>query len=109
MSSIARWSYVNVARVKPFESEGDTWQGKPLYGEEYEILCDFAIKSEQMRDDRGMEFVSRHIIYTEDKRPKFRDLILLPMSAGWEEIRAHAGWPMGAFGEPDSPDFRMVT
>lgn len=108
MSSIPEWTYVNVAKVKPFVRI-DLLSGVTEYGDEYEILCDFEIVSEQTRANDGAEFISRHKIYTEDKRPKYLDMILLPMAAGWEEVRFHQGWPMGAFDEPDRPDFLMVT
>jgi len=83
--------------------------GESVYGDEYEFLCDYEVKSEQTRSDDGAEFTSRHIIYTEDPRPKFLDMILLPLAADWQEVRLHGAWPMGAFDEPDSPDFRLVT
>lgn len=108
MSSLGRWTYVNVAQVKPFEGM-DMLTGEITYGEEYDILCDYAIKSEQVIANDGAEFVSKHVIFCEDQRPKYLDMIKLPMSETWEEIKAHGGWPMAAFDEPDSPDFRMVT
>jgi len=108
MSSIARWTYVNVAKIRPFEGINLETQ-TPEYGEEYEILCDYIGSSEQARSNDGAEFITRHTIYTEDKRPKFLDLILLPGTDDWQEVRSHTEYPMGAFDEPDSPDFRMFT
>ncbi|HCF2125413.1 TPA: hypothetical protein NH984_006374, partial [Pseudomonas aeruginosa] len=70
-------------------------------------------KSEQMREEggqsgaRGAEFVSRHQIFTEDRRPKYLDLIQFDGSNGWEEIRSVTNWDMSFFGE--QPDFLLVT
>ncbi|AZV95469.1 glycoprotein [Bordetella sp. J329] len=56
---------------------------------------------------QGAEFVSRHIIYTEDRRPKRLDLIQFDGSDGWEEIRDRTEWDMSPFG--DTPDVKLVT
>ncbi len=112
MSSIARWSYKNTATVKPFVSIDD-WSGKTVYGPEYTITCNWTADAEQARETggqsgaRGAEFVSKHIIYTEDARPKYLDLIMFDGSDGWEEIRAVTGWDMAMFN--DTPDYKLVT
>lgn len=106
MSQTANWSYTNVATVKPFVSI-DLMSGQTIYGEPYEIACTWAAKSEQARDERGAEFVSRHQVYTEDKRPKYLDMIQFDGSDGWEEIRSVTSWDMSFFGE--EPDFLLVT
>ncbi len=109
MSATAAWSYTNVATVRPFVSI-DLMTQATIYGDEYEIACTWAAKSEQMRDDDGAEFVSRHEIFTEDERPKYLDMILLagddPVT-GWQEIRSRTWWDMSFFGE--APDFKLVT
>ncbi|QFY99415.1 glycoprotein [Pseudomonas aeruginosa] len=51
--------------------------------------------------------MSRHQIYTEDRRPKYLDLIQFDGSNGWEEIRSVTSWDMSFFGE--QPDFLLVT
>lgn len=108
MSSIARFSYKNTARVRPFLGE-DLENGGTEYGEEYEIACTWAAESKEMRDATGAEFVSAYIIWSEDPRPKYRDQILLNTVAetGWQEIRSHMEWDMLMF--DDTPDFRTVT
>ncbi|WP_313397142.1 hypothetical protein [Stutzerimonas nitrititolerans] len=112
MSQTANWSYTNTATVRPFLSI-DLMTQKANYGEEYQIACTWAEKHEQVRDmggqggSQGAEFVSRHMIYTEDKRPKFLDLIQFDGSDGWEEIRSVTNWDMSFFGE--EPDFLLVT
>lgn len=114
MSSVARWSYKNTATVKPFVSMDD-WTGATVYGPEYTIACTWTADSEQVRETggqsgaRGAEFVSKHTIFTEDRRPKYLDLIMFDGSDGWEEIRAVTSWDMSSLGEPDSPDFKLVT
>lgn len=109
MSSVARWSYKNTATVRPFVSE-DSYSGAIVYGDEYEIACTWAAESKQMRDANGAEFVSQYIIWSEDARPKHRDLILLNTVAttDWQEIRSHMEWDMLCLGDP-VPDFRTVT
>lgn len=108
MSRIARWSYKNTATVKPFVSE-DTYASIITYGEEFTIACTWAAESKEMRDASGAEFVSRYIIWSEDARPKHRDLIKLNTVAGtdWQEIRDHMEWDMAMFN--DVPDYRTVT
>lgn len=44
---------------------------------------------------------------TEDRRPKYLDLIHFDGSNGWEEIRSVTNWDMSFFGE--QPDFLLVT
>lgn len=106
MSDTANWSYTNTATIRPFVSIDD-WTGQATYGEEYTIACTWTAKSEQQRDARGAEFVSRHQVYTEDKRPKHLDLIKMNGSDEWEEIRSVTNWDMSFFGE--EPDFLLVT
>ena len=106
LSKTANWSYTNTATVRPFISV-DLMTQEAVYGEAYEIACTWTAKSEQARSSDGAEFVSKHHIYTEDKRPKYLDLIQLNGSTEWEEIRSVTGWDMSPFGE--EPDFLLVT
>lgn len=108
MSQIAAWSYTNTATVRPFIDE-DLENGGINYGDEYTIACTWAAESKEMRDATGAEFVSSYIIWSEDPRPKHRDLILLNTVAptDWQEIRSHMEWDMQMF--DDVPDFRTVT
>ena len=112
MSSIARWSYKNKARIKPFMSL-DLMSGQSVYGEEYEIACNWTAESKPERESgglsgsRGAEFISQHIIYTEDTRPKYLDMIKLGNRDDWEEIRSVTEWDMEMFN--DTPDFKLVT
>lgn len=108
MSLISRWSYRNTATIRPYLSE-DLENGGVVYGDEYTIACTWAAESKQMRDANGAEFVSAYIIWSEDPRPKYRDLILLNTVAvtDWQEIRNHMEWDMAEFS--DVPDYRTVT
>lgn len=106
MSNTANWSYTNIAKVKPFVSM-DQFSGAVIYGTEYEIACTWTAESKQMIDAQGREFVSTNIIYTEDDRPKFMDLIKLSTDTEYKQIQAVTGWDMSFFGE--TPDFKLVT
>lgn len=106
MSDIARWSYMNTATVKPATGEVNEW-GAAVYGEPYEIACNWIAKSQQMRNDRGHEFVSRNIIYTEDARPKYLDLIRLNGDSEFQQIESVTGWDMNMFNT--NMDFMLVT
>lgn len=108
MSAIARWSYKNTATVQPFISE-DQYTGDVLYGPEYTFACTWAAESKEMRDANGVEFVSRYVIWSEDARPKHRDLIKLNTVAetDWQEVKDHMEWDMAMFN--DVPDYRTVT
>lgn len=115
MSSIARWSYTNTATVYPFEGM-DSFNGGASYGAPFTIACTWTGKSEQRRDANGAEFVTRDVFYTEDQRPKYRDRIAKGdttaqqwLAAKADEIRAVTDYDMSPFGEPDSPDFEIVT
>lgn len=106
MSKTSEWVYTNTATIKPFISL-DQWDGEAVYGEEYEIACTWTAKSEQMRDDKGQEFVSKNEIFTEDNRPKYLDMIMLNGDDKWQEIRAVTGFDMSFFSE--TPDYKLVT
>ena len=106
MSEMARWTYVNKLQVKP-KGEVDRW-GDVVYGEPYSLMADYAADSELTTASTGEQFVSRHVIYCEDERPKVGDLIYIPLVDEWQEIKAITAWPMGAFGDP-KPDFKLVT
>lgn len=106
MSKTANWSYTNTATVKPLLGF-DQWTQQSTYGDEYIINCTWEAKSEQMRDSEGNEFVTKNIIYTEDSRPNYLDLIKLNGKDDFEEIRSVTEWDMSFFGE--TPDFKVVT
>jgi hypothetical protein len=112
MSATASWSYTNTATIRPRLSVDD-WTGEVTYGPEYTIACTWAAEATQQRDmggqggANGAEFISRHIIYTEDRRPQYLDLIQFDGSNGWEEIRTRTEWDMSFFDE--EPDVKLIT
>ena len=110
MSSVARWSYRNIATVWPFVSQDDA-EGETIYGEPYEIACTWVAGGGEQRFQNGdqIEFVTKSLIWTEDQRPKVQDQIEMAGSYGRETIRAIKHYDMSALGEPDSPDFELAT
>lgn len=111
MSATANWSYTNTATVKPFVSE-DGMTGVIEYGEPFDIACTWAAEAKTFNNSAskgGGEYVSNYITWSEDPRPKARDLILLhsPVATEWQEIRDHIEWDMSFFGE--TPDYRTIT
>lgn len=107
MSAISRWSYTNTATVRPFIEE-DGENGGKLYGPEYQIACTWTAEANQVRDQRGFEFVSTYTIYTEDARPGYLDEILINSpGTPWQEIRARTEYDMSMFN--DTPDYKLVT
>ncbi len=106
MSKIARWSYTNVATIRPRTGTEDL-TGAGVYGAEYTIACTWSAEASQQRGNDGAEFVARHVIYTEDLRPQFLDMIQFQGSNGWEEIRSTTTWDMSPFS--DVPDRKLIT
>ena len=112
MSKTAAWSYTNVATIKPFSSV-DLRTQATIFGTEFEIACTWTATSEMVRDAGGQggsrmaEFVSQHMIFTEDDRVKYLDMIHFDGSNGWEQIRSVTNWDMSFFGE--TPDYKLVT
>lgn len=111
MSATANWSYTNTATIRPFVSENGM-TGEIVYGEPYTIACTWAAEAKTFRNPAplgGEEYVSNYITWSEDPRPKYRDLILLnsEVATDWQEIRAHMEWDMSPFGE--IPDYRTIT
>ena len=107
MSALARWTYTNTATVKPFLGE-DGENGGITYGPEYVIACTWTAEAKQARDQRGFEFVSTYVIFTEDARPQYLDEILInEPGAPWQQIRARTSWDMSPFN--DTPDYKLVT
>lgn len=106
MSRTSRWAYTNTATIKPFERM-ESWSGEVIYGEPYEIACTWTAEAKQHRDGKGAEFVSTNVIFTEDTRPKYLDMIQLGGEGDFQEIRSVTNWDMSFFGE--TPDLKLVT
>lgn len=103
MSSLARWTYTNTAKVRPVLTR-DKYGGK-TYGEEYEIACTWSIESKLAVSAAGVEFTTMAAVFTEDSRPKYQDEIFL--NGRWVEIKNRLEWDMSPFG--DTPDFKLLT
>lgn len=122
MSSIARWSYANVATVWPFVSRDPRTQAE-TYGEPYQIACTWISGAGRNRssatgtrtDQNGQEYLVKQTFYTEDRRPVFRDMIATGTHAGTHQaaqankVREVVSYDMSMFGEPDSPDFEVYV
>lgn len=108
MSSIANWSYNSVGVIKPFLGH-DMMTQENIYGEPYEIRCDFLGGPVMARSNDGEEFIGTYKVWTEDPRPKYLDWIVsvdeFPINC---EVRSHAALPARSLGDP-IPDYLMVT
>lgn len=95
MSASANWSYTATATLWPWLDRED-WGGAQTFGPPVTFACSYSAKAERRTDDRGVEFVTRQIIYTERADIKQQDRILIgdhtdkidPLAAGALEVRA---------------------
>jgi hypothetical protein len=95
MSAAAAWSYTATATLWPWLGRDD-WTGAQAFGPPVTISCDYSAKAERRTDDRGVEFVTRQVIFTEHAGIKQQDRILIgdysgqpdPLAAGALEVRA---------------------
>lgn len=94
MSSAASWSYTATATLWPFLGKDD-WTHVEQFGPPVQFLCDYSAKAERRTDGKGVEFVTRQLIYTERAGIKQQDRVLIgvssqasPIAAGALEVRA---------------------
>jgi hypothetical protein len=94
MSAAANWSYTATATLWPWLGRDD-WTGVESFGPPELIACSYSAKAERRTDGRGVEFVTRQLIYTERADIKQQDRILIgshagadPLAAGALEVRA---------------------
>lgn len=94
MSSAAAWSYTATATLWPLLGRDD-WTGATLYGTPQAVACDYSAKAEHRTDSRGLEFVTRQVVYTERADIKPGDMLMIgtsteadPLVAGASEVRA---------------------
>src|SRR6185369_1083042 len=94
MSAAANWSYSARATVWPWMGRDD-WSGVETFGPPQAFDCDYSAKSERRTDAKGVEFVTRQLIYTERGDIKQQDRVLIgesalvdPIAAGALEVRA---------------------
>lgn len=94
MSAAAAWSYTATATLWPWLGRDD-WTGVESFGPPELIACGYAAKAERRTDGRGVEFVTRQLIYTERADINQQDRILIgdhvgvldPLAAGAHEVR----------------------
>lgn len=123
MSSVARWSYTNIATVWP-RGKKDRLNGGSTWGEPYTIKCTWTATSERRADSgssSGKEFTSMCDYFHEDARVGYMDKIKKgdhtavsdPSAPGFaNDIRSHLEWDMSMFkkgGKPDIPDFKSTV
>lgn len=122
VSSLARWSYSNVATVWPFVGRDPRTQAE-TYGAPYTIACTWISGAGRNRsgaagtrtDLGGLEYLVKQTYYTEDQRPVFRDMIAAGTHAGTfqearaDKVREVKSYDMSPFGEPDSPDLEVYV
>lgn len=89
MSAAASWSYTAKATLWPLLSR-DAWSGAVAFGPPATFDCDYSSKSERMTDSKGVEFVTRQIIYTEKADAKQGDMVLIGEHAGADPAAAGA-------------------
>ena len=95
MSAAASWSYTSTATLWPLLGKSD-WGGKEAFGPPITFACDYSAKAERRTDARGVEFVTRQLLYTERAGIKQGDRVMIgdhsaqldPLAAGALEVRA---------------------
>ena len=119
MSSIARWTYTNVATVWPVTRDR---AGNLLYGQPHLLSCTWKLGGDVQRDAMGNEFVPKSTFYYEadwdaaDKpqrnwyiAPRDRRSATGPFEAGAELIAEIVGYDMSMFGAAETPDWVLFT
>lgn len=89
MSSAAAWSFTSKATHWALLTRSD-WGGVQTFGAPSAFDCDYKADSVRMTDDRGVEFTSRQILYTEKADIKQGDRVLIGISAVVDPIAAGA-------------------
>ena len=87
MSSAANWSYTAAATLWPWLGRND-WTNVETFGPPEQFACDYSAEAKRVTDSKGVEFVTRQIIYTERADIKQGDRVLIGVSAGADPIAA---------------------
>jgi len=94
MSAAASWSYTARATLWPLLGRDD-WTQVESFGPPQVIACDYSSESKRVADSKGVEFVTRQILWTERADIKQGDRVLIgesaevdPITAGALEVRA---------------------
>jgi len=112
MSQAAAWSYTHKATHWPLTGRDD-WTGAQTFGAPVVFDCDYIGKSVRMTDTKGVEFVTRQVIYTEKGDISQGDRVLLdesvlsdPLKAEAQEVRAVTRY---ADMDGQADDFEVAT
>lgn len=89
MSQAAAWSYTHKATHWPLTGRDD-WTGAQTFGAPVVFDCDYIGKSVRMTDSKGVEFVTRQVLYTEKSDVAQGDRIMIGESASFDPIAAGA-------------------
>lgn len=113
MSSAAAWSFTSKATHWALLSRSD-WGGVQTFGAPSAFDCDYKAESVRMTNDRGVEFTTRQIVYTEKADIKQGDMLLIgtsteanPVTAGAFEVRRVARYADTFQNERD--DYEVAT
>lgn len=118
MSTLASWSYTNVATIWP--NYGTDEYGRPSFGAPYTVACTWADTGETQRDEAGVEFVPKSTFWAEFEyggtTPLRGDYIAKfdltgepdPVAAGASPLRKVTSWDMTPFGN-ETPDWALFT
>lgn len=95
MSAASAWSHTSTATHWP-RTGVDDWSRQGTYGAPVQFACDYVAEGRKAVDDRGEEFVTRLVLYTERQGIQRGDFVavgahtaLRPADvAGAEEVRA---------------------
>ncbi len=95
MSAAANWSYT--ARATHWaRATRDGWSGRVTFAAPAAVLCDYKSEARRMTDATGVEFTTRHLVYTEASTIKRGDYLLIGTSTatdpttvqGAEEVKS---------------------
>lgn len=79
MSASANWSYTAKATFWALMAQDD-WSRVKTYGPPVVIDCDYSAEAKQLRDDKGVEFTSRQLVFTEHASIKTGDMLVIGLS-----------------------------
>lgn len=119
MSSAGNWTYINDVTV--WKVTIDEYS-RPVYSAPYIIKCDYFSGGKVERDSTGAEFIPTSTYFFEAAVgsalvPRIDDYIKIgdnrsspnPVLINAERVRLIGHWPMGAFGDGELPDWRLLT
>lgn len=95
MSAVANWSYTATATHWARLSRNG-WSGRASFASPATFACDYRSEARSERDADGVEFTTRHTLWTERSAIKRGDFVLIGSSAaadptvvdGAEEVRS---------------------